>query len=410
MTEPSCLNCAFGKDKEQKPGFYCGGEGSHADVYHFTPHELATISHPDRNHHHMDWATGDCNHYKPRQNKCQADGCKWWGDFCEHEGHRWFEEVHLGKVQCNDFKKQEETMAEPSCLTCVYGDPTNTGTYFCKNPWMIEQNNPGGICWHNEGIPICAKHKQEETMETIKVNGKVYEWTDKPFTLRHLFEDARGCPDAMESIHRFWHKFSDPSRDFNIPLNPLTPSQKYWLVNDSPQHIPWLLEKGYLREVVEEEKQLPNQWYKGGSGALWYSDEEFVLTCMKTAKDCDYYVGEKAGWNDHRWMWTKIDPPVITEQSDTAEKRKNPTSCVHHKQKGCLNDEAIKHFGAKDSVSCSNHVPDGCPAWNDGKDTAERRPELCVHDIENHCNIAEKSRWNSCSDFAYNNCKHNPDK
>ncbi len=344
MTKPSCLNCAFGKDKEQKPGFYCGGEGSHADVYHFTPHKLATISHPDRNHHHVDWATGDCNHYKPRQNKCQADGCKWWGDFCEHEGHRWFEEVHLGKVQCNDFKKQEETMDDPGCLTCLYGDPTNTGTYFCKNPWMIEQNNPGGICWHNEGIPICAKHKQEETMETIKVNGKVYKRNlDKPFTFENLKGDTQGNSHTENELLKFAIAF-DIVRDLTFYPEAsilLTPARIEWL----KPYIPWLVKKGYLREVVEE-KQLPNQWYEVGD-RIYYSTPDLNFVCMKGE------AGSTASVPMAGCLWTsKAVPitPLITEQPDTAERR--PELCVHNDFGTCRDKAATQYFSFVGSFQC----------------------------------------------------------
>ncbi len=176
MTKPSCLNCAYGKDKETDRGFYCGGTGSFAEKYCHVPYRYSCNS--------AICLYGDADFcYKPRQNPCETDGCKW--------------------------------MVEKRC--------TSTGV-------------------HN-----------------VSMTGQ-------------------------------------PCRGFK----------------------------------KQEEKQLPNQWYKGTkTGDLYYSrvpDE--LLTRLKSK---EYSLGKTQCWD--KTVLIKTDPPLIIEKSDTAERR--PELCVHNEGLRC---------------------------------------------------------------------------
>ena len=247
----------------------------------------------------------NCEFYKPRQTRCETEKCEW---FDKHEG--------------KDF--------------CYYDD----------DHWV------GAICedFNREDT------KKEAEMQ-IEFQGKKYERTDKKLTLRHLFEDARGCPDAAKSIHRFWHEFFDSDQDFNLSLSPFTANQRHWLLHDSDLHIPWLVEKGYLREVVEEVKQLPNQWYRGNeSKALYYSRIAGDLLVRLKSKDIST-IGSILPWSKEKFTPTSVK---ITEQPELAERR--PEKCVHltnepYNHCSCQNRDAMTFFG----VYPENLV---CNMWN----------------------------------------------
>ena len=88
MSEKSCLNCAFGMPEKQKQGHSCG----HAGVY---PRWLAE-SH-----------ASNCEFYKPRQNPCEADGCKWMvDDVCIYRDFHIIDSHYFTGKKCDGFKKQ----------------------------------------------------------------------------------------------------------------------------------------------------------------------------------------------------------------------------------------------------------------------------------------------------------------
>ncbi len=223
--------------------------------------------------------------YKSRLTRCETDGCKWFGkyegkDFCYYDDDHW-----VGAI-CEDFNREKEAEMQ--------------------------------IEFHQKG--------------------KAYGHTDKKLTLRCLFKDAEGCPDAAKSIHRFWHEFFDPGRDFNPSLIPFTANQRSGLVHDSKLHIPWLIEKGYLREVVEEETYKVGQWFKNphdnhlivivGAQGMHYNYGFFDITANT------FYGGDKSlqkilyHIRSCPSSFTPIPPPTITEQPEPAERR--PKKCVHN--------------------------------------------------------------------------------
>ncbi len=298
MTNPSCLNCAFGMTEKQAEGFYCNIDPP-PNRFNMENREYFRL---------YDWGAGrdpddsPCSCHKPRQNKCEIDGCKW-----------------MDKGKCESPRDR-------------------TGLTIAPNPIFN-----GKDCHFFE--------KQEETMEKIKVNGKTYEQVCKPvLTLRNLFDDAKNCSDASWAIWKFSKDFQFFDYHDKITLTP----RIITYINQHPGIIPWLLEKGYLRVVVVEEKQLPNQWYKGlgETKNYYFSDEHCQLTRVFVGEGI---LGRCFGPDSWPAGLTKIDPPLITEQSDTAERK--PELCVHNEGLRCQIRLKTGHG------HCENTAYTDCPGY-----------------------------------------------
>ncbi len=223
----------------------------------------------------------NCWEYKPRQNQCEADGCKW--------------------------------MVEEECTFGGY-----------QTDWKLRGETE---CWHFK--------KQEETMETIEFNGKEYEAEGRiGLTLHNLFNDAKNCPDAIHAVWKFTQEF--PHIQFYDDITLSKRVVKY--LNQHPGIIPWLLDKGYIREVEEEKTYKVGQWIKPAD-----SHPYLIIELPKKKVGLYYFLdGHLRPCNDAYWnidiealnerlrAWSGfkvIDPPLITEQLDTAERR--PELCVH---------------------------------------------------------------------------------
>ena len=315
MTKPSCLNCAFGKPEKQEQGYYCS---KRVEKGYGSPF----------------WKTHDCgtdcdcstfHFYKPRQNQCQIDGCKW--------------------------------MVEGDCES----PRDRTSLTIAPNPHFT-----GKECYFFE-------KQEEDTMETIKVNGQTYE-ADIALTFYGLFVDARDCSDATVAIWKFSQQFHDIGYYDRITLT----KRVVAYLNQHPGIIPWLVEKGYLREVVEEETYKEGQCFflQGQTDCIYTISNEIkpvkymvlfydlkeraIKVCdngnLKTLREATNYI--------RRCNPIKTDPPLITEQPDTAERR--PELCVHNSNHRCSHGPALKLFTMPGTVmmcstnhykTCSEYTP-----------------------------------------------------
>ena len=242
-----------------------------------------------------------CNFYKPRPSQCETDECKWFGE-------------HKGK----DF--------------CYFDDDFSVGE-------------------------TCDYFEKEAEVQ-IEFQGKKYERTDKSMTMAALIIEAGDGDCPQQSIRRFAAKFYDRTFVANpykeIPMMYFVVT---WLTTDSDLHIPWLVEKEYLRECVEEVKQLPNQWYRGNiDGNLIYSDVDFRLICMTNKRG--WAMGKRVSWDVFNHILSPVPPPTITEQPEPAERR--PEKCVHNRlprpgkdRRWCNNSAAVKELlGGEDWIYC----------------------------------------------------------
>lgn len=312
MTDKSCLNCAFGMTEkiDEDGACYCNCSS------------MLDKGHEEEQGYWYTIGSNPCSHHKPRQNKCETDGCKWMVEGkCTHEYNLFH---RYGKV-CIIFKKQEET--------------------------------------------------QEETMETIKVNGKAYECIEgNTLALNYLFNDAKHCSDATRAVWKFSKDFQFFDYHDKITLTP----RIITYINQHPSIIPWLLEKGYIREVVEETYE-PGQWFKEINGKrlqlhAFCVDKKIYasLLCIDfnlgggnsslnnahPVKSCSFITASEFKVISGGALLIKIDPPLITEQSDTAERK--PELCMYvNKWGNCQNQKAKERHLAiakpGDICWCSSH-------------------------------------------------------
>ena len=147
---------------------------------------------------------------------------------------------------------------------------------------------------------------------------------------------------------------------------PLIPDMIDWFINDSPQHIPWLLEKGYIREVVEEETYETGQWIKlKASDSLW----QIVRT-----DDTKAFIHSPS--ND-----TRLGRPIEIKRPKEITK-----------------SELCQMLGGREFTLIDD------PLITEQSDTAERRPELCVHNEGLRCQIRLKTGHGHCENTAYTDC------
>lgn len=234
-------------------------------------------------------------------------------------------------------------MPEKSCLNCKFGKPEEQPEgYYCN--WFPTEGKEGYwstslICTDYKPRPeipfvppeVKINYKFKEAKMNIEFQGKKYGATDKPFTFHSLKIDAGNNPCPQEGIGRFAEEFGLTGMAlFKSSENiSLIPDMITWLTTDSDLHIPWLVEKGYLKEVVEGVKQLPKHWYKGeASGDFYFSSQNLDLIRVTYNAGFEPPLGEsrdKDNWPRHV---TPIPPATITEQPEPADRR--PEKCVHN--------------------------------------------------------------------------------
>ena len=185
-------------------------------------------------------------------------------------------------------------------------------------------------------------------MEQIEFQGKKYEWNpDVPLTFGNLRKDAGTDSCLRGYITAFMNVFGlsnygvfDQGDEIEI-----TPDRiKYAVEKD--EIIPWLVEKGYLKEVVEEETYAAGQWFKrkdfpdcyygftriypGEQYELLCIDADYkLLTCENGARFTLKEINELVKSNLWKNLIPLESPPTITEQPEPAERR--PEKCVHNK-------------------------------------------------------------------------------
>lgn len=181
-------------------------------------------------------------------------------------------------------------------------------------------------------------------MEQCEIKGKKYERTYRVLTLHALFDDAKACNVVTHVIWKFSHEFHHFKYGDYITLT----KRVITYLKQNPGVIPWLIEKGYLMEVVEEKKQLPNQWYKGSaSGDLYYSDFDCNLTRLSNNR-----TNLKVNWAREKTWLTPIPDPTITEQPEKRSSEK-----CHHlgRDDTCYCGESLRF-----SVKCREGDADTC--------------------------------------------------
>ena len=314
MTETkSCLNCLHGKTEKQEQGYYCK-----LPAWDYAANRFD--SYP-------------CWHYKPRPNRCEVDGCKWFG---EHE--------------VKDF--------------CYYDDDYKVGK----------------TCDYFE--------KKEAEMEQIEFQGKKYERTGQVLTLYTLFNDARGCSDITHAVWLFSkkHNWFDYHADITMSKRVVM-----W-IKSKPGIIPWLVEHDYLKEVVEEETYYGcGQFFKWEGGIIMLAamgpGQKVVMVHVDSSKG--YIAGAwhseimsvqdrnkvslsemKKHYHNFEINYAPISPPTITEQPEPAERR--PEKCVHnrdpnskHRWRFCEYGPAIKADGeGGDYIYCQDNTFKTCPEYS----------------------------------------------
>ena len=196
----SCLTCRFGKPEKQPEGYYCNN-----------PKMILNKTGP---HGESCWYKyqSPCGEngwgYELRPNQCETDGCKW--------------------------------MVEGKCRSMGVHNVSYTGQ------------------------PCFGFEKEESMGIKFEHNGVWYERTDKVLSIESLIENAMNNSCLERNVTRFICTFGLEQKaifcDDEDEIT-LTPQMITWLCEDSPAHIPWLVDKGYLREAVEETYQ-SEQWFK----------------------------------------------------------------------------------------------------------------------------------------------------
>lgn len=198
----------------------------------------------------------------------------------------------------------------------------------------------------------------------IDHGGVEYEWTDKPFTPNELIKAAGDSSCPRHSISRFVLRFGceyDFIFDLYEPIE-LIEEEINWLKSHLGA-IPWLVDHGFLR-VVEEIKQLPNQWYKSlQTGALYFSDYHFNLIRISGVD----LVGHHDTWNSE-WAIPIPDPLIVEQAERSAEK------CVRGEFR-CQQSHHINRL-------CNAEVIKDCSFYSE---TEGRRADKCVHNGDFEC-------------------------
>jgi hypothetical protein len=196
---------------------------------------------------------------------------------------------------------------------------------------------------------MCDYFEKKEEKMNIEFQGKTYERTDRLLGFTELMINAGNDSCPQESIAGFMKHFNLENMALFHPqkIIKLTPEMADWLATDSDLHIPWLVEKGYLRECVEEETYKVGQYFKSShdnhlcviveAQGQYYTHGLFDITSNT------FYGGGKSlqGVLNHIKMcsssFTPIPPPKITEQpettifNETAEPtERRPEKCVHN--------------------------------------------------------------------------------
>ena len=294
-----------------------------------------------------------------------------------------------------------------SCTTCIWtcppGKAWNCGSYQMNPEFRAKLTEamvtiqPRIITKGMMGIPelkasdiktapITWYEKEKPMDAVIDFRDKKYRQTDKDWTLADWIMDADDDQCPRDSIGRFSRTFNAREWIYEpYQVIPLIEPVVVWLTTESDQHIPWLVENGYLEEAKEEVAYPVGQWFKAGEAYYRLSrvGHDLAAIISISTRGIRHYgepfkvkdfqaitlveIHEGANSFDPIHDEIPIPPPRIVEQGEgDFPNRRFPGSCVHHKTSGCLNDKAIKHFGTTGSVNCVNRIPDGCPEYNTG--------------------------------------------
>ena len=334
MPERSCLNCKFGKPEKQPEGYYC--------IY---PTLILNEIGPDGE---PCWyrlsSFASCGYYKPRQTRCEIEKCKWFDkhegkDFCYYDDDHW-----VGAI-CEDFSREDDLQAKDTRNQCVIDG--------CRFMESFSQ-----ICFHKHSQDLldgknCEFFEQKEAEMKIEFQGKMYEATED-LSLAVIHE-GRSCKDEFDDAVKIFgstYGYAGIIHATQENFDKLTINMQRYLVQNC-----------HLKEVVEEVKQLPNQWYKGNeSKALYYSRVAGDLLVRLKSKDI-LNIGSILPWSKEKF--TPISPPTITEQPEPAERL--PEKCVHHNHAThrCIHPPAMEWRNYNDYVYCQHDNYLECPEYSE---------------------------------------------